>query len=239
VALTVSRDGRPHGAREASLLDSQTPATKKARSVFYAKFKDKGYRAVSTGCSRRDEAVRWCEKWIAEKATARAEDVTLRAYAADFWSVDGHYARSRVAHGFSCSRGFLDIAESNTRNHILPAWGDTRLRELSPGAIDAWIVRLRGEGVLAPTTINKLLLTLRVILGQAVADRRLDENPAVFVRPRLQQLRQELPRCVAIHSPPQGRHGQGGSTRDDPGENVQGNPTDGSSPICATRDPCC
>ncbi len=133
--------------------------------------------------------MRWCERYLAQadrsaaEAKEQAEHITLGEYAKGFWSVDGAYAQSRMAHLYSCSRGYLDIAESNTRNHILPAWGEHRLKDLTPGRIDAWVVRLCREGAIAPATVNKLLQTLRTILGRAVADGWLTENPAAFVKP--------------------------------------------------------
>ena len=71
--------------------------------------------------------MRWCERYLAEndkaKAAAkeRAEHITLNEYAKGFWNINSAYAQSRMAHLSSCSRGYLDIAEGNTRNHILPA----------------------------------------------------------------------------------------------------------------------
>jgi len=61
------------------------PTRKKNRWVYYAQFRgeDGGYTsAVSTGCTRRDDAVRWCEKQLAERADQR-EKVTLAQYVRD------------------------------------------------------------------------------------------------------------------------------------------------------------
>jgi len=163
------------------------------KPIYYARFRDPdtGQRrsAISTGCTRRDDAVRWCERYLTQTARATAEakekteHITLGEYARDFWNIDSTYAQSRMAHLYSCSRGYLDIAESNTRNHILPVWGGCRLKDLTPGKIDAWVIRLCREGTISPATVNKLLQTLRTILGRAVADGWITENPAAFVKP--------------------------------------------------------
>jgi hypothetical protein len=165
----------------------------KQKSIYYARFRDPGsgqrLSAISTGCTRQDDAIRWCENHLEERTRAEEEakektqHITFAEFARDFWSTEGAYAQSRVAHLFTCSRGYLDIAESNTRNHLLPAWGSCRLKDLSPGKIDRWVVRLCRDGTLAPATVNKLLQTLRTILGRAVADGWLSENPAAYVKP--------------------------------------------------------
>lgn len=165
----------------------------KRKPIYYVRFRDRetGHRrsALSTGCTRRDDAVRWCEGYLADEAEVelesreRAGNITLGEYAAGFWNPDGAYAQSRIAHLYTCSRGYLDVAESNTRNHIQPVWGETRIGEITPGKVDAWIVKLCRDGKLAPATVNKLLQTLRTILAQAVAEGRIAENPAAFVKP--------------------------------------------------------
>lgn len=61
------------------------PTIKKSRRIFYALFRDESgcYRssAVSTGCTRHDDAVRWCEAKLRSKQKTR-EDITLSTYAA-------------------------------------------------------------------------------------------------------------------------------------------------------------
>lgn len=160
------------------------------RSVFYAVFRDGAGaygRTESTGCTRRDDAVRWADARLAAMAqehTGRhSGEISLADYAAGFWSPEGHYAQSRLARGFAPARGYLDIAESNTRNHLIPEFGTAPLRAITPAMIDAWAVRLYREGKLAGTTVNKLLYTLRVMLDEAVAERRISENPATRIKP--------------------------------------------------------
>ncbi len=71
------------------------PTTKKNRRIFYALFRDENgtYRssAVSTGCTRHDDAVRWCEARLKIDHKTR-EDITLSTYAAGFWKPDASFA---------------------------------------------------------------------------------------------------------------------------------------------------
>jgi hypothetical protein len=74
----------------------------------------------------------------------------------------------RAAHGRALSRTYLDIADGYTRNHLLQTRGEYRLRDFTARNLDSWTVALHREAALEPATINKLLQTLRMILGQAV-----------------------------------------------------------------------
>ena len=76
----------------------------------------------------------------------RNENITLSDYARDFWNPDGIYTVSRTARGGVVSRGYLDIAAGITRNHLLPAFGEFRLRELTAKKIDSWLLSLRSQG---------------------------------------------------------------------------------------------
>ncbi len=92
------------------------------------------------------------------------------------------FAVDRAAHGRAVSKGYLDISESYTRVHLLPAWGAWNVSELTARRLDAWVVELHKGGKLAPATINKILQTLRTILERAVEDGRIRENPADRVK---------------------------------------------------------
>jgi integrase len=172
-------------ARKAFYLIARKDVKIKGRPVFYCRFRNGQGDLLawrSTGETSRTRA----ELWALARLNAskdRRENITLEAFAKDFWSPEGVFARARSDHGFTTSKNYLEFAESYTRNHLLPVWGACRLRELTPGKIDAWIVRLRRESQLAPATLNKLLSTLRTILGQALAQGYLAENPASFVKP--------------------------------------------------------
>ena len=110
------------------------------------------------------------------------EDITLSTYAAGFWKPDAPFAVDRAAHGRAVSNGYLDVAESYTRVHLLPTWGAWKLRDLTAKRLDAWVINLHRRGELAPATINKLIQALRTILERAVEDDWISENPAERVR---------------------------------------------------------
>ena len=120
--------------------------------------------------------------------------ISLREYADGFWKRGGSYVECRIAHGYSLSAGTLYVANIITNKHIIPKWGDWRLRDLTPGKIDSWIVQLRREGTLSSASINHIRQALRTILGQAVTEGLISENPALLVKPvKLVQVERGIP----------------------------------------------
>ena len=80
------------------------PTTRKNRWMFYVRLRDEAgaYKsAVTTGCTNRDDAVRWCEERLRDGR--RSSGITLEIYAKNFWKEDGTYAQSRLAHGYHLS----------------------------------------------------------------------------------------------------------------------------------------
>jgi integrase len=97
----------------------------------------------------------YAEAWLRSEAALRVKPITAERYA------------------------------DQLRHHILPALGDTPLRELTRAAIKAQIARwLRegkvrgGPGPLRPGTVRLLIATLRALLNAAVEDGHVTGNPA-------------------------------------------------------------
>ena len=183
LALTLSQTGRWAWNVEPYSIHKR-PTTRKNRHVYYARFRDEAGHynsAISTGRTNRDDAVRWCEQRLRD-GQERKTSITLKEFAEGFWKQSGPYA-GRIAHGFALSAGTLYVAELITAKHIIPKWGSWLLNDLSSGKIDAWIVQLRKESGLAPASVNHILQAMRTILGQAVSDGFISENPASFVKP--------------------------------------------------------
>jgi integrase len=81
------------------------------------------------------------------------------------------------------SHGTLDVARSNTENHIIPRWGDTLVSEITAAEVDEWILSLHGKRQLSTGTITKILQTFRTLLDGAVKRAMIRINPAKAVEP--------------------------------------------------------
>lgn len=147
---------------------------------YYVRFRDQHtgkYRsALSTGCTRRDDAVRWAERRLAEDSKTRS-DITFAQYAEGFWEIGARYAQTRWASGKTISSGTLQTSTGNTVKHLLPMWGPYKLTSITTGAVKDWLLSKKKIDRLSAATINKLLYTLRTILKQAVDDAIIPIDP--------------------------------------------------------------
>jgi integrase len=158
----------------------------KTKYTYYARIRDpetgKLTRTVATGQKSKREAEEWAKRYCRTK-TERSTKITVAELAEGFWEPSGHYAESRRVRGYPVSRGHLDISEGYTRNHILPAWGDTFVSDIFTGSVDRWIVSVHKRGDLAPATVNKILQCFRSLLDGAVSAGYIPDNPARGVKP--------------------------------------------------------
>ncbi|HET9719878.1 MAG TPA: tyrosine-type recombinase/integrase [Solirubrobacteraceae bacterium] len=83
-----------------------------------------------------------------------------------------------------CKPSTLRDYRSNLNAHLLPAFGDERLEDLTPGAIDLWRGSLTG---LSPRTRNKLLVVMHGVLGRAQKVWGLSMNPVAGVEKQRQR----------------------------------------------------
>lgn len=109
--------------------------TRKGKTLFYVRFVDtrtgRTIKEKASGQTSRTAAVRWAEVEYQKMQDSVVEAQTVSAIADGFWDWDASYARGRRARGKSISHGTLDVARSNTENHIIPD-GEIRWYRRSP-----------------------------------------------------------------------------------------------------------
>jgi hypothetical protein len=88
-----------------------------------------------------------------------------------------------------CKPSTLRDYRSNLNAHLLPAFGDVRLEDLSPAGIDRWRGSLVG---LSPRTRNKLLVVMHGVLRRAQSAWGLSVNPVAGVEKQRQRSRGDL-----------------------------------------------
>lgn len=74
------------------------------------------------------------------------------------------------------------------RNHIAPAFGDQALRRIEPLAVDTFQKELSTRR--APNTVTGVMLVLRILMADAVHDRRIEFSP---VRPKRKRGKRQAP----------------------------------------------
>lgn len=167
--------------------------TTKSRIVYYAKIRnDEGNPEeirISTGQSSKASAELWVQKFLddqvneTKKKEAERLNILFGTLAEKFWEYDGAYAESRRARLRTISYGYLDTRKGITKNHLIPQWGKLRLRDITSGKIDRWVLDMVSDNRIASGTVNQRLQTLKVMLDYACAKEYITENPAKYVKP--------------------------------------------------------
>ena len=119
----------------------------------------------------KEEAQRALNEALAavQRGEQRSTSSETFAEAADRW-----LERKRPRIEFSTHRDY----EIHLRLRLKPAFGKLKLREVTRGRIESYLADLDDAGKLSRKTINDSLIPLRQILGTAVRDGVLPNNPA-------------------------------------------------------------
>lgn len=140
----------------------------------------------------KKEANKWLDEQSAKIVTGTYVDpnagrITFMEY--------GEEWRARQVHRRTTASDY----EVQLRLHAYPALGNTRLNELQPSQIQAWVKGLSEK--LAPATVRKIHGITAGILNDAVKDRRLAFNPCAGTRlPEIPERRITILSSKQVHN---------------------------------------
>lgn len=169
---------------EYTLLKRKMPT---GRTVYYYAVYDEltGKRIYrSTGEKTKALAEKYVRE-LAENGKLGVRDrcmVRFRDYTRDFF-IPGRcpIEKSNRERGKSITKATMSVRRTSLTEHILPYLGNRAVSGLTPQVIDRWIVELPEKDKISRSTANLQLITLRVILDQAVRDGIIAENPCAKV----------------------------------------------------------
>jgi integrase len=143
---------------------------------YRARVKAHGRHAASRVFDRKADAVAWEQDQLRDLRTGEWIDPRR-----------GRVALREVAEGWLDSRNAVkrrsrESDEANWRLHVEPTFGDLPVTSITKAAVSRWVGALIANGA-SPSSTNRYLATLRSILAFAVADGRIQANPAVGVKP--------------------------------------------------------
>lgn len=150
------------------------PEKKGGAYLYRMGYDSKRPAARSTGKTTKREAILFCEHLLNNKGKS---DPTLKEYTKDFYIFNKcPYAASRRRTGKPVDERTLGDERSRLENYILPAFGDIKLKDLSPVHWDRWLEDIESGKVLtkglhphtvADGTVNRIRRTLIQILDVA------------------------------------------------------------------------
>ncbi|WP_078281701.1 tyrosine-type recombinase/integrase [Mycobacteroides franklinii] len=99
---------------------------------------------------------------------------------------------TQIAHTADSTRSTREIT---WETWVSPKWRKTLVRNVKRSAVRTWVTEMTEEGA-GPATVENAVGVLRLVLGLAVEDKRLAENPATGVK---LPPRQHRPRAYLTH----------------------------------------
>jgi len=159
---------------------------KNGKSVFYIRFRDDDGNLLpgrSSGQFSKGAAESWAYAQLKKGLVMPNKNITFERYAQDWWIYDKcPYIQGKLARGFTPARTYADDMRSMLERHILPYFKNLRLQKITPRHIENWIFSLR-KTELSPTTINRCLTCLKIMLKESVRLEYIYKSPADPVLP--------------------------------------------------------
>ena len=131
----------------------------------------------STGEDAYEKAVRYCHNLIKLGKLAEEKSLVFSAYTEHFFVYDDcPYIKTRLLHGKSYTKGWAQKQRNLLISRIIPEFGNLDIREIFEKRIEAWLLRLKQDGV-GTKTLNHLITALRIVFGYAAKSHDIDDNP--------------------------------------------------------------
>jgi len=155
------------------------------KPTYYARFRDEGGELLpwrSTGETTKTRAENWALTQFKAGRIATRENLTFATFAEKWWKWgECDYIRGRLARGKALSRTYTDVQRGYLEKHILPYFRAKKLVKITPRMIEGWVMTLKSEDTLSPTTVNHCLTTLKTMLSEATRLGVIATNPALPV----------------------------------------------------------
>jgi len=154
--------------------------------------KEKRQWAKSTGKDKKTEAVAYCMKLFKEGLLIPELKVpTFAEFSKGWWEEETClYLKWKQLHD-PIEDGTLRSYRGHFHNHIKPYFAKFRLDDITPKIVEDWLVAMsekkqmgtkNKDEVISKATINKSLLTFRIMLDEAVKRKFIKTNPCSEVK---------------------------------------------------------
>ena len=156
------------------------------RTVYYYQTYDKDGRRTnpkSTGAVRARDARLYCMKLYREGTLGVTvkKVPTFKEFSVGWWDMKTcEYLKSRMARR-KISTSYARHGKKNLEKHLIPAFGNKRLNEITSHEIDAWMVSNLENGW-AANSVNLMYTILKVMLEVAVKKGLIEKNPCAQVQ---------------------------------------------------------
>ncbi|KPJ86758.1 MAG: hypothetical protein AMS17_11040 [Spirochaetes bacterium DG_61] len=140
--------------------------------------------ARSTGQTSKAAAETWAHEQLKKGIIPTEKNITFSKFSENFWIWDTcTYVKNRRRRGANISQTYTERMRGLLIHHILPHFKDKKLQKIKSRTIENWLDELsmkkKGTGeLISPTTVNRCLTCLKIMLKEAVRLDYLLKSPA-------------------------------------------------------------
>ena len=164
------------------------------KTYYYRIVDDDGKRSsgVSTGQTSLPAAKTYVEELRKKQESLfgqvrEKKALKFKNFAEDWWKWDRcRYVLGKRARGKKISQSYCDIRRGYLENHIMPYLCEKRIASITPDDIEDWLLSLQRKKTrtgtyLSNTSINQILMTLKIMFREGVRKRRLTYDPTFSI----------------------------------------------------------
>lgn len=146
---------------------------------YYYYYNAKGQRVYrSTGSKTKAGAKDKISEFIRFGVREREKKLTLGYFAQGFYDYDkSHFIKAKLARGYSYTRKSAKVNAGFLENHILPAFGNKKLKDITSASVDRWFLELPKKAKISNKTANNVLTAFRQVMEYAVSEGLIEKNP--------------------------------------------------------------
>jgi integrase len=149
--------------------------------VYYIRFRlDDGSWGVpkSSGQTKKTAAEAWAIEYLKSGTIVTRENITFKFFASRFFAWDSEYISSLRMRGRQIGQRHAENQQGYVDNYLLKAFGPEKLSRIDDDRIQELTLDLRERG-LSASTINHILLSLRIILQWAYRKHCIQRVPDI------------------------------------------------------------
>lgn len=156
------------------LTKRKLPSGKKVYYYYY--YDCDGNRTVpkSTGETNKQKAFNFCIKLFNANNLANRK-IKFKEFAKDWFTPNCQWYKDRAA-SKPLKQNTINSLASDLKKHILPFFKDMDIEKITPSHIKDFRIALVEKG-LKNSTINRTIVTLKMMMNYAVDDKLIPENP--------------------------------------------------------------
>ncbi|MGA2615039.1 MAG: tyrosine-type recombinase/integrase [Spirochaetia bacterium] len=156
------------------------------RYIYYCRFRgeDGRYLApVSTGQSNKAAASNWADEEIkrGHHIQPGKRGTLFDVFVSGFWSFSGEYITRQLARGGHFSRRLAEMRAAQLGKWILPSFKGKPLGGIRRHEIESWVMNLYRNSGLTPSTVNRCLTNLKILMAEATRRGFCAADPAAGI----------------------------------------------------------